>query len=226
MDNIEDIEKKVEDTQNTSIVNAEQNNKIAPTEPNRSYSSMSMPMTKFMTNAQIEDNTVSDEVTDKIQGEVNTALKDEKFVKKKSRKLAKVGNKLVEEEIKYRDNKASARRAQNKVDKQIIRNNFYIAKQEKKRATKEQRHLNKCQKETHKQEIADYRWKEYGDMLQGYGYKKTPSSFFFKCIVVIDGIARFLDGLNKVNNKLVKAMKWIIGMGVIVGAYFLIKLYL
>ena len=63
-------------------------------------------------------------------------------------------------------------------------------------------------------------------MLQTYGYKKTPSNIIFKTLVVIDGIARFLDGLNKVNNKFVKAMKFVILAGILVLAYYLIKKYL
>lgn len=225
MDSIEDIEKTVEETRKDVAVK-EDKVKIAPTEPSRQYSSMTMPMTRFISNADIKDDTVNDEVTQKIQSEVNNALKDDKFVNKKSRKLAKVGDKLVEEEIKARDNTARAKRAKNRVDKQIIKNNLYVAKQEKKRAVKEQKHLNQCQRETHKQEIAEYRWKEYGDMLQTYGYKKTPSSVIFKTLVVIDGIARFLDGLNKVNNKFVKAMKFVILAGILALAYYLIKKYL
>jgi len=199
---------------------------IAPSESSRQYSSMTMPMTQFMANAKIEDDTVDDEVTQKIQSEVNNALKDDKFVNKKSRKLAKVGDKLVEEEIKARDNTARAKRAKNRVDKQIIKNNLYVAKQEKKRAVKEQRHLNRCQKEAHRQEVAEYRWKEYGDMLQKYNYEKTPSDIVFKVIVFFDGSARLWDSLNKANNKFVKAMKFVIIAGVLVAAYYLIKTYL
>ena len=217
MDSFDEIEKKVAETTTGAVVKK--------SEDNTAYSAMTMPMTSFMANAKVEDNTVSDEVTQKIQGEVNTALKNDKFVRRKSRKLAKVGDKLVEEEIKFRDNKANARKAQNRVDRQTIKNNLYVAKQEKKRAVKEQRHLNRCQKETHRQEIADYRWKEYGEMLANYGFKKTPSSFVFYIIVFFDGTARFLDGVNKANNKLIKALKYIIIIGILVGAYFLAKKY-
>lgn len=217
MDSLDEIEKKVAETTTVAVVKK--------SEDSTAYSAMTMPMTSFMANAKVEDNTVSDEVTQKIQGEVNTALKNDKFVRRKSRKLAKVGDKLVEEEIKFRDNKANARKAQNRVDRQTIKNNLYVAKQEKKRAVKEQRHLNRCQKETHRQEIADYRWKEYGEMLSNYGFKKTPSSFVFYIIVFFDGTARFLDGVNKANNKLIKALKYIIIIGILVGAYFLAKKY-
>lgn len=225
MDNIEEITKRVEDTQK-EIAIKESNRKIATIEQNSQYSSMSMPMTQFMSNAKIEDDTVDDEVTQKIQREVNNALKDDKFVNKKSRKLAKVGDKLVEEEIKLRDNTARAKKAKNRVDRQIIKNNLYVAKQEKKRAVKEQKHLNRCQKETHKQEVAEYRWKEYGDMLQKYNYEKTPSDIVFKVIVFFDGSARLWDSLNRANNKFIKAMKFVIIAGILVLVYYLIKKYL
>ena len=78
MDNIEEITKRVEDTQKEVAVK-EDNVKIAPTEPSRQYSSMTMPMTQFISNADINDDTVNDEVTQKIQSEVNNALKDDKF---------------------------------------------------------------------------------------------------------------------------------------------------
>ena len=78
MDNIEEITKRVEDTQKEVAVK-EDNVKIAPTEPSRQYSSMTMPMTQFISNADIKDDTVNDEVTQKIQSEVNNALKDDKF---------------------------------------------------------------------------------------------------------------------------------------------------
>lgn len=225
MDNIEEITKRVEDTQK-EIAIKESNSKIATIEQNSQYSSMSMPMTQFMSNAKIEDDTVDDEVTQKIQSEVNNALKDDKFVNKKSRKLAKVGDKLVEEEIKSRDNTARAKKAKNRVDRQIIKNNLYVAKQEKKRAVKEQKHLNRCQKEAHKQEVAEYRWKEYGDMLQKYNYEKTPSDIVFKVIVFFDGSARLWDSLNRANNKFIKAMKFVIIAGILALVYYLIKKYL
>ena len=47
MDNIEEITKRVEDTQKEVVVK-EDNVKIAPTEPGRQYSSMTMPMTQLM----------------------------------------------------------------------------------------------------------------------------------------------------------------------------------
>lgn len=221
MDNMYDIEKRI-DKQNTSIVVKEEV-KISPVEPDRSYAQMSSPMTKLIATATIDNDTVSDEVTDKIKGEVNKALKDDKFVAKKSRKLAKVGNRLVEEEINAQDNVASHKRAQNKVNKQLIENNLYVAKQEKKRAVKEQRHLNYCQKEKHRQELADYRWQEYGEMLKQYGFNKTPASWIFNTIVFLDGLARFFTGLDKANNKLIKALKFVIIGVIIVGIYHLMK---
>lgn len=221
-----DIEQKIEQSKAVEVVEPT-NKQIAPTEPPRQYAQMTAPMSQFVSQSTIKSgDTVSDEVTQKIQGSVDDALKNEKYVKRKSRKLAKVGDRLVEEEIKGRDNIASAKRAQNKVDRQIIKNNTYIAKQEKKRAVKEQRHLNKCQRETHKQEIASYRWREYGEMLKKYGYDKTPATWVFRSIVFFDGAARFLDALNKANNKLFKALKFVIIAGVLVGAYALIKKYI
>lgn len=208
MDNIEEIEKRVQ---------------TITVEPDRQYAQASAPMTKFISGAVISNDTVSDEVTGKIKGEVNKALKDDKFVARKSRKLAKVGNRLVEEEINAQDNIASSKRAQNKVDKQLIKNNLYVAKQEKKRAVKEQRHLNRCQKEKHKQEIADHRWSEYGDMLKQYGFNKTPASWIFRSIVFLDGLARFFTGIDKANNKLIKALKYVFFGVIIVGIYHLIK---
>lgn len=227
MDSIEEIAKKVEEGKAVATVEPEKESaQIAPAEV-RQYSAMSAPMTKIIQNSTpAPDPTVSDEVTDKIQQSVDDALKDEKFVKKKSRSLAKTGSRSVDVEIEYRNNRVEARKAQNKVDKQTIKNSLYVAKQEKRRAVKEQRHLNQCQRETHRQEIASYRWKEYGDMLQGYGFKKTPSNLVFKVVVFLDGAARFWDGLNKANNKLVKALKWFIIVGAGVGIYFLIKKYL
>lgn len=227
MDSIEEITKKVEEGKAVATVEPEKEPaQIAPAEV-RQYSAMSAPMTKIIqSSTPAPDPTVSDEVTDKIQQSVDDALKDEKFVKKKSRSLAKTGSRSVDVEIEYRNNRVEARKAQNKVDKETIKNSLFVAKQEKRRAVKEQRHLNQCQRETHRQEIASYRWKEYGDMLQGYGFKKTPSNLVFKVVVFLDGAARFLDGLNKANNKLVKALKWFIIVGAGVGIYFLIKKYL
>lgn len=221
MDDIKDIAKKVEEQQTTAVVVTEP--KISPVEPDRSYAQMSSPMTKLIATATIDNDTVSDEVTDKIKGEVNKALKDDKFVAKKSRKLAKVGNRLVEEEINAQDNVASHKKAQNKVNKQLIKNNLYVAKQEKKRAVKEQKHLNYCQKEKHRQELADYRWQEYGEMLKQYGFNKTPASWIFNTIVFLDGLARFFTGLDKANNKLIKALKFVIIGVIIVGIYHLMK---
>lgn len=221
MDNIEEIARKVEEQQHGSL--AVKSDKISPVEPDRSYAQIASPMTQFIATTQVNDDTVSDEVTHKIKGEVNKALQDDKFVAKKSRKLAKVGNRLVEEEINAQDNIASSKRAQNKVNRQLIKNNLYVAKQEKKRATKEQRHLNYCQKEKHRQELAEYRWKEYGEMLKQYGFNKTPASWIFNTIVFLDGLARFFTGLDKANNKLIKALKFVIIGVLVVGVYHLIK---
>lgn len=116
MDSIEDIEKKIEESKAVTTVEPEPK-QIAPAEI-RQYSSMSAPMTKIIQNAQpAPDRTVSDEVTGKIQQSVDDALKDEKFVKKKSRSLAKTGSRSVDVEIEHRNNQVEARKAQNKVDK-------------------------------------------------------------------------------------------------------------
>ena len=158
-----------------------------------------------------------------VESSAISELGDSKYKDTATKKWVKVKKKRIDNVIEGEDVVADLEKAKNKADRQAINNRLYVLKQEKKRSKKEQRHLNRTQREEYSRQIADFRWKEYEATLHKYGYNKTPSSFVFRAIVFIDGIVCFLEGLNKASNKFVKAMKWVVVAGLAVACYYIIK---
>ena len=54
------------------------------------------------------------------------------------------------------------------------------------------------------------------------GYSYLPNAFILKMLLAIDGVVSFFDGVGRVSNAIMKAIKWLIIGGVIIGVLFAI----
>lgn len=159
---------------------------------------------------------------EKIGAKVENNINSEASISKYAKKLTAVSDNMVINSIEKEANVALRGKADNSAVRQQIKNDLFELRQEKKRLTKEQKFLNSQQKSLHRHELKQKNWETYGKTLSSYGFDSMPNSFVAKTILFLDAAKGFLEGINKVNNKLIKAMKYFIIAGLIIGVVLII----
>lgn len=154
-------------------------------------------------------------VQKEILGRAQKKINQEKMLDKHADNIAKITDKAIEVDAERASLQVQEQEADNKVRKQEIRNKLIVLKAEAERLEKEQKQLNKEQKADHKARDKQAKWELYKDKLQKMHYSYVPNVFVLSMLLFFDGVRSFFDGLGTVSTAIVKALKWVILIGVI-----------
>lgn len=162
-------------------------------------------------------NIVGDVKYDILSG-AKKRLDNEKTKEKHSKKLANVADEAIEAEIEIERLKVEQQKASNVIEKKRIKNEMFILRQEHRRAKKEQQELNAMQKIEHRQSRKQKKWETYGRSLEQLGYDYVPNPIVLAIVLFLVGTKAFFNGLSKMGDAMVKALKWVF----IAGAIFVV----
>lgn len=164
--------------------------------------------------------TVVGGVQGKILEEATKQISSEKIVNKHAENLKNIADKALEVQAEQASLHVQEQEADNKVRKQEIKNKLIVLKAEAQRLEKEQKQLNKEQKADHKRRNKEAKWELYKDKLTKMKYTYVPCAFVLAMLLFFDGVKSFFDGLGTVNTAIVKALKWVILIGIILIVLF------
>lgn len=156
------------------------------------------------------------EVLRRAQDKINS----EKILEKHASKIAKITDKAMEVDAERAALNVQQQDAENKVEKQEIKNRLIVLKAEAKRLKKEQRQQNIEQKADHKARNKAAKWEQYKDKLTKMNYTYVPNAFILSMLLFFDGLKSFFDGLGTLSTAIVKALKWVLLIGVILIVLF------
>jgi hypothetical protein len=167
--------------------------------------------------ASMAVDTAVSNVKGKILGGVLTKVDNEKSINKHSDELKKVANDAIKADIEKARLKVEQTNANNKAEKQKIKNELIILKTEAIRLKREKKQILKEQKDEHRKRNKDALWATYEKKLTKMGYGYVPNIFVLKMLLVIDGIVSFFEGIGKISTSIMKAIKWLLIIGAIFG---------
>lgn len=151
------------------------------------------------------------EVLRRAQGKINS----ERILDKHASKIAKITDKAMEVDADRAELSVRKQDAANKADRQEIANRLLVLKAEAKRLKREQRHLTKEQKADHKARDKEARWEVYKGKLQKMHYDYVPNPLILHMLLFFDGAKSFFDGIGTLSTAILKALKWVIAIGLI-----------
>ena len=141
-----------------------------------------------------------------------------KIADKYSKRLAKNAEGRISNEIERQDVENERSKAANIADRKEIANRLYEIKENAKRLKAEQRHLSKMQRQQQKAEKARAYWEEHKATLEQYNMHEGSSRIACNILLWLDGVKCFFNGLSKVSDSIIKALKWILIIGAVTGA--------
>lgn len=150
-----------------------------------------------------------------ILGRAKQKISSEKIVERHASKIAKITDKSMAVDIERAALNVQKQDADNKVEKQKIKNELLVLKAEAKRLKKEQKQLAIEQRAEHKARNKAAKWELYREKLEKMGYKYVPNIFVLSMLLFFDGVKSFFDGLGAVSTAIVKALKWVLLIGAI-----------
>ena len=156
-------------------------------------------------------------VKGKIVDEAINKVDNNKSVKKHADELAKVANDAIRADIDKENLKVQRTRAENKAEKQRIKNELIALKTEAKRLKREKKQILREQRADHKKRNKDALWEIYKDKLTKMGYSYVPNRFVLGMLLFFDGVVGFFNGVGATSTAIMKALKWILIAGVIFG---------
>ena len=156
-------------------------------------------------------------VKGKIVDEAMNKVDNNKSVKKHADELAKVANDAIRADIDKENLKVQRTRAENKAEKQRIKNELIALKTEAKRLKREKKQILREQRADHKKRNKDALWEIYKDKLTKMGYSYVPNRFVLGMLLFFDGVVGFFNGVGATSTAIMKALKWILIAGVIFG---------
>lgn len=156
-------------------------------------------------------------VKGKIVDEAINKVDNNKSVKKHADELAKVANDAIRADIDKENLKVQRTRAENKAEKQRIKNELIALKTEAKRLKREKKQILREQRADHKKRNKDALWEIYKDKLTKMGYSYVPNRFVLGMLLFFDGVVGFFNGVGAISTAIMKALKWILIAGVIFG---------
>ena len=128
---------------------------------------------------------------DKILEEAEKKINQDKIIDKHSTKLSKVADDLMAVETEKAAIEVQKKDASNKAEKQEIKNKLIILKNEAKRLRKAERHKNRLQKISIKQEKSNKRWEMLESTLKPLGYDYVPNTIALHILLMLVGIKAF-----------------------------------
>ena len=156
-------------------------------------------------------------VKGKIVDEAMNKVDNNKSVKKHADELAKVANDAIRADIDKENLKVQRTRAENKAEKQRIKNELIALKTEAKRLKREKKQILREQRADHKKRNKDALWEIYKDKLTKMGYSYVPNRFVLGMLLFFDGVVGFFNGVGATSTAIMKALKWILIAGVAFG---------
>lgn len=154
------------------------------------------------------------EILKRAQEKINS----EKILEKHAAKIAKITDDAMAVDAERAALNVQQQDANNKAEKQEIKNRLIVLKAEAKRLRKEQKQLNIEQKANHKARNKAAKWELYKDKLEKMKYNYVPNAFVLSMLLFFDGLKSFFDGLGTVSTAIVKALKWVL----LIGAIFIV----
>lgn len=149
---------------------------------------------------------------------------DEKKVEKYADEIEDIADGMLKNQLDTERLKTEKAASKNKVERENIANALYKAKQEGIRLRKEAKHESKMQKARHKAENKKAYWEAHESTLKEYGMHEGSNIISCEILLFLDGVKAFFLGLAKVSDALVKALKWILIIGLIVGVLMLVPI--
>ena len=162
----------------------------------------------------IQVNLAVGSVKEKIVGGALTQVNNSKSINKHSNELTKVANDAIKADIEKERLKVEHTNANNRAEKQEIKNKLIELKTEAKRLKREEKQILKEQKEEHKKRSADILWARYEKKLTKMKYSYVPNKVVLTMLLFFDGVAGFFTGLGQVSNAIMKAIKWFLIIGI------------
>lgn len=163
-----------------------------------------------------------DNVKGKIINEALIKVDNKHSIDKHAKKLADVADEALRADVEKESLKVEKTKADNKVEKQEIRNRLIELKTETKRLKKEHKQILKEQKAEHKKRNKDILWEVYKGKLEKMKYDYVPNIVILKMLLCIDGIVSFFDGVGKISTAIMKAIKWLIIIGIVIGVLMIV----
>lgn len=151
-------------------------------------------------------NTVEGKIVEGATKKVN----NEKFISKHSKNIAKVSDRAIRVATDEQKLRVERKNAENKVNRQEIKNRLIELKTEALKLKREQKQLLKEQKAEHKKRDKDAQWELYKDKLTKMKYTYVPNKFTLKMLLFFDSIVSFFNGVGAVSTAIMKALKWIL----------------
>lgn len=158
-----------------------------------------------------------DEVKQKILKRAAGKVQDERLIEKHSTTLAEISDRALEVEAEKQRLIVEQVNADNKVVAQEIKNRLIVLKSEAKRLKAEQKQLDKAQKAAHKKMNKDALWEVYGEKLTKMKYTYVPNAFTLCMLLFFDGVVGFFNGVGAISTAIVKALKWVLFLGIAFG---------
>lgn len=158
------------------------------------------------------------EVLRRAQEKINS----EKILEKHASKIAKLTDKAMAVDAERAALNVQQQDADNKAEKQEIKNRLIVLKAEAARLKKEQKQLDREQRADHKARNKAAKWEMYKDKLKKMGYSYVPNIIILSMLLLFDAIKSFFDGVGAVSTAAVKAMKWVLLIGAILTVLFAI----
>lgn len=156
------------------------------------------------------------EILSRAQEKINS----EKILEKHASKLAKITDRAIAVDADRAALNVQQQDANNKAEKQEIKNRLIVLRAEAKRLRKEQKQLNIEQKAEHRARNKAAKWEMYKEKLQKMNYNYVPNVFILAMLLFFDGLKSFFDGLGAVSTAIVKALKWVLIIGAILIVLF------
>lgn len=148
-------------------------------------------------------------IVEKAQERINS----ERLVDKHAKALAKNADDRIANEIERQNVINEKQKANNKAEKKAIETELYKIKQEKKRLKKEQEHLTDMQEQQQKTEKIHNFWETHKATLEQYKMHEGSNRLACKILLWLDGIKCFFNGLSKLSDALMKALKYVFIFG-------------
>lgn len=148
-------------------------------------------------------------IVEKAQEKINS----ERLVDKHAKALAKNADERIANEIERQNVINERTKATNTTERKAIANELYRIKQEGIRLKKEQIHLSKMQKAQQKAEKSHAYWEAHKNTLEQYKMHEGSNKFACDILLWLDGVKCFFNGLSKVSDALIKALKYVLIFG-------------
>jgi len=148
-------------------------------------------------------------IVEKAQERINS----DRLVDKHAKALAKNADDRIANEIERQNVINERTKATNTTERKAIANQLYRIKQEGIRLKKEQEHLSKMQKALQKTEKTHAYWEAHKNTLEQYKMHEGSNRVACNILLWLDGIKCFFNGLSKVSDALIKALKYVLIFG-------------